>query len=584
MGEDIKGFFLNSTHITHKKYEAMRALCVEKIKVKDVAKRFGYSPFSINAMKRDFVNAIKNNQIDSRHFFVTRNPGRNPDADKAQLKVKIIQFRKRNYSILDIKSALQAEGNKVSHDYIDRVLSAEGFARLPKRTQIERKLQFSKIIKAPRSHSIDWDIDRGQLFHSERGIGVLPFLPLLSRLCVDQWIEFAEYPGTSELSSVQNVLSFIALKLAGHNRYSQDDLWAMDRGFGLFSGLNVLPKDGTLSSYSYRTDRHMNRKFLKAMFQQLKKLRLLGGQVNMDFTAIPHWGDASVLENNWSGKYGKRLKSVLSVLCQDPDTGIFCYSNAEVRHRNEAECVLEFVDFWKDGGRKPSCLIFDSKFTTYENLEKLDKDKIKFITLRRRSKKLLAELHKIPDEEWSNVKVEGPSRKHMRLKIHESEILLDKTTRYFRQIAVSGNGHEKEAFILTNDRKRTASQIIRQYGKRWNVEKGISEQIEFFHLNKLSSSIVVKVDFDLTMTIAAHNFYRVIAMDLAGFENETSGSLSSKFFDNGGQFKIENDSIIVEMKKKRHLQILMEAIKKYKNVKIPWLEKRKIKYRLWATS
>ncbi len=56
---------------------------------------------------------------------------------------------------------------------------------------------------------------------------------------------------------------------------------------------------------------------------------------------------------------------------------------------------------------------------------------------------------------------------------------------------------------------------------------------------------MVKVDFNLTMTIAAHNFYRVIAMELAGFENETSGSLSSKFFDNGGQFKIENGSNVI---------------------------------------
>ena len=167
--------------------------------------------------------------------------------------------------------------------------------------------------------------DSGQLFHSERGVGVLPFLPLLARLGVDQWIEAAGYPETSELSRVQNVLSFIALKLAGHNRYSQDDLWAMDRGFGLFSNLNVLPKDGTLSSYSYRTNRHMNRRFLTEMFRKLKKLKLLTGQINMDFTAIPHWGDSSVLENNWSGKYGRRLKSVLSLLCQDPDTGIFCY-------------------------------------------------------------------------------------------------------------------------------------------------------------------------------------------------------------------------------------------------------------------
>jgi len=32
----------------------------------------------------------------------------------------------------------------------------------------------------------------------------------------------------------------------------------------------------------------------------------------------PHWGDASVLENNWSGKRGKALKSVLALLCKIP--------------------------------------------------------------------------------------------------------------------------------------------------------------------------------------------------------------------------------------------------------------------------
>lgn len=387
MSKDIKKFFLTPTHVTHKKYEAMRALCVENIRAKDVAERFGYSLHTINAMKRDFINALGNNQIDSSHFFVTRLPGRNPDEDKASLRERIVELRKQNYSILDIKSVLHAEGKMVSHDYIDRLLVAEGFARLPKRTQIERKRASSKIIKAPRSQAIDWEMDSERVFHSERGIGVLPFIPLLARLGIDKWIEFASYPKTQELDRVQSVLSFIALKLSGHLRYSQDDLWAMDRGFGLFGGLNVLPKDSALSSYSYRTDRQMNRRFLRAMFRKLRRSGLLSGQVNMDFTAIPHWGDASVLENNWSGRYGKRIKSVLAALCQDPDTGIFCYSDAEIRHHNQPDCVLEFVDFWKQVGRKPSCLIFDSKFTTYQNLEKLDKDKIKFITLRRRSKK-----------------------------------------------------------------------------------------------------------------------------------------------------------------------------------------------------
>jgi peptide subunit release factor 1 (eRF1) len=105
----------------------------------------------------------------------------------------------------------------------------------------------------------------------------------------------------------------------------------------------------------------------------------------------------------------------------------------------------------------------------------------------------------IPKKKWKKVAVEGPSRKHERLMVHESEITLDKTKTSFRQIIVSGNGHEKEAFIITNYRERTTSQVVRQYGKCWNVEKGIAEQIEFFHLNSQSSSIVVKVDFDLTM-------------------------------------------------------------------------------------
>jgi len=582
--DNFKEFFLNPIHVTHKRYEALRAICVEGLKAREVAKRFGYSVHSINALKRSFLKAINSRAIDATHFFVTHNPGRHQDTHKAKARERIIQLRKHNHSILDIEGVLQTEGYRISHDYIHRILREEGFIRLPRRTQIERKRASSKTIRAPKSRSINWEEDLGKTFHSERGIGILPYLPLLSWLGVDQWIEQASYPETSELNRLQSVLSFIALKLSGHNRYSQDDLWAMDRGFGLFSELNVLPKDGTLSSYSYRTNRRMNRKFLTAMFHRLKGLGLLSGIVNMDFTAIPHWGDASILENNWSGKRGKALKSVLAALCQDPDTGIFCYSDAEIKHRRQPECILQFVDFWKQGGDDPACLIFDSKFTTYQNLERLDRDHIKFITIRRRSKGLLSSLKGLSKEDWQEIRVEGPGRKYEKVKVNESEITLPKTDLSLRQIIISDHGRERETFIITNDREPSASQIIRQYGRRWNVEKGISEQIEFFHLNSLSSSIVVKVDFDLTMTIAAHNFYRIMAQKLTGFERESSISLNSKFFAGGGQFTIDKDTVTIEMKKRRHLPILMDALEAYQETPIPWLNNRKLVFKLWATS
>ena len=497
----------------------------------------------------------------------------------------MIKLRKQNHSILDIKSIFHTKGQNISHGQIHNILKGDGFSKLPKRTIIERLQAKTQDFKAPQSGAINWTNDNGKTFHSERGIGVLAFLPFIAELKLDQWINEARYPETTIITRLQSILSFLIIKLSGHTRYHHDDLWAMDRAAGLAANLNVLPKTTTLSSYASRVTRDMNRRFLTAMMSELNQQGLCSGNINMDFTAIPHWGDDSVLENNWSGKRNKGLKSVLAALCQDSDTGIFCYSNAEMNNETEADCVLEFVDFWKEQNTKISCLIFDSKFTVYENLQKLDQDGVKFITLRRRGTKILKETAKIPEEEWQHVLVDGDSRKRKKLRVHESKVKLNKNiTSVFRQIIVTGNGHEKPSYFITNDHESSLAKIIRQYGKRWNVEKGISEQIEFFHLNSLSSSIVVKVDFDLTMTVAAHNIYRFVAQKLSGFEKETSTSLSNKFFANGGQMKIEEDQIEIEFKKKRHLPVLMEALEPFTKKPIPWLGNRALNFSIAATS
>ena len=116
------------------------------------------------------------------------------------------------------------------------------------------------------------------------------------------------------------------------------------------------------------------------------------------------------------------------------------------------------------------------------------------------------------------------------------------------------------------------------------MEKGISEQIEFFHLNKLSSSIVVKVDFDLTLTITAHNLYRATALMLAGHEWETSKSLNAKFFANGGAFEVMDDRIRVYLKKKRHLPLLMATLNDIGPTHIPWLDNRLLVFEPWTVS
>jgi hypothetical protein len=88
----------------------------------------------------------------------------------------------------------------------------------------------------------------------------------------------------------------------------------------------------------------MNISFLESLQTVWEEHGLLSDTVNLDFTAIPYWGDDDHLENNWSGKRNKALSSIQAVLAQDPESGILCYGDTTIRHLWEKNVVLEFLD------------------------------------------------------------------------------------------------------------------------------------------------------------------------------------------------------------------------------------------------
>lgn len=140
-----------------------------------------------------------------------------------------------------------------------------------------------------------------------------------------------------------------------------------------------------------------------------------------------------------------------------------------------------------------------------------------------------------------------------------------------RQITITGGGKIKPAIIITNDTDLQVEQIIRKYARRWMVEKTISEQIDFFHLNLVSSSMVVKVDFDLTMSILAHNLYRLLANELGRYSHATAQTLYDKFILNGADIKIGEKGIKVLLKKKRQLPLILETMQGFNKQKYPVL-------------
>ena len=582
---NITEYFANPINPCHRQYLALRAFFFENMSATEVSLKFGYTINAVYSLVRDFKEKFKENKEDDP-FFKSYKPGRKEIDSDGSITQLIISLRKKYVSVPEIKSTLDAQNIDVSERYITTISQKEGFARLPRRNKEFRNKTISQIkdsVTAQKTQKLSFE---PEAFSSQLA-GVICFLPYLKLYGLDKVIENSKYPKTQSLSRLSSILCFLSLKLSDIRRYSCDDIWCMDRGMGLFAGLNVLPKTAWFSSYSSSITRDINIDFLKSLCAIWKEKGLLSDTMNLDFTSIPYWGDDDHLENNWSGKRNKTISSMLAVLAQDPDSGIICYGDTTVRHKNQNDVILEFMDFYKDdkkANENLKYLVFDSKTTTYKNLSNLNKQNIKFVTIRRRGKNLVEKIDKIPQSNWQKFEIERANGRSRTVKAFEETSKVKDYDGLLRQIYITDNGKIKPAIIITNDFLMPLKDLIRKYSKRWLVEKGISEQIHFFHLNHNSSGIVIKVDFDFTMTILAHNVYRLFAKDLEGYSHCEDQRIFEKFILNAGEIEIYDNSIEIKLKKKRNLPLLMEKMNAFEDKRIPWLCNKELKFLASSTT
>jgi hypothetical protein len=572
---DIVSFFRNPKNIAHKQYEALRMYFIDNATAAEVAIKFGYKLRGFTTIVSNFREQLKNGS-NSEIFFAEKKRGRKKTLPIVNAKDIIISLRKNNHSVAEIKTILDSKGFKMCERTVNNILKEEGFPKLPRRSKKNKKQLQTPQIPAEKSVIIKFkDSDE---FNSESA-GMLCLLPYIEKYGIREIIEKSDFPSTSQINRLSSILSFVALKSSNVRRYTADDIWCMDRGEGLFAGLNVLPKAAWFSSYSHRITSEMNRKFLHQLNKKWTSEGLISDTTNLDFTTIPYWGDGEHLENNWSGKRGKALPSILAVLAHDPDSGVIDYGNANVLHKNESAVVLEFLDFYRSSSSKNDnlrYLVFDSKFTNYQNLSILNSKGIKFVTIRRRGKNIVDRIDNMPKSSWKKIRVEASANKKRSLNILDEIIELNGYDGKIRQVCITGHGKIKPALIITNDFDISTDSLLRKYAKRWLIEKEISEQISFFHLNNVSSSMVIKVDFDLTMSILTHNLFRLFNRDLNRYEYLSDQTLYEKFLFNRADISFDNNIINVNYKKKRNLPLLIETMNQYKNISYPWLKNKNI--------
>ena len=575
-------YFNSKVNPLHKQFLALHMFYSEGASAEQVASRYGYTLSTVYSLIRDFKRKLNDGECDP--FFKELKRGRPKIDQGGDVKRLIITYRKKYLSVPEIKSLLNAQGIKVSEKFIYSILSEDGFARLPRRENAVRSNIGDegvplRALTAERCEVIGFEPDE----FTTQTAGILLFLPIIRSYGIDDIINQSDYPETSVVSRLSSILSFLALKLSNVERYSMDDAWCMDRGTGLFAGLNVLPKAAWFSSYSNGITRDMNLAFLRNMQMLWDKEELLSDTVNLDLTAIPYWGDGDPFENNWSGKRTKALASIQAILAQDPDSGILCYSDTTIRHRNEYDVILEFLDFYHQGTAmtgKLKYLVFDSRFTTYQNLDKINKKGLKFVTIQRRSKNLESKIASVPKSRWKTVRVLRDNGKGRNVTVCDDSTSLRGYDGKVRQLFIAPTGKTKPAIIITNDTDISTENMVRKYSRRWLVEKEISEQIHFFHLNRNSSGIVVKVDFDLVMTLFAHNLYRLFSINIDGYSHCDAKTIFNKFILNAGEVAISETEVLVKLKKKRTLPLVLQQLADSSTDEFdyPWLHGKRLRF------
>ena len=542
-------FFLHPVHEWQRRYEALRASFVDRLPAKVVAERFGYSAAYMNLLRHLFAHE----KIDFSEP-VPEGKTRRHRIDAAT-RAKICNWREHRLSAGEITELLSEEGVEVSVRTIERVLAEEGYPRLPRRT----RLKLGVTVKGAQVPAAAQRIRIGDVsqrpFDSEAA-GVFLFAPFIEKLNLVKVVQEAGLPGTKAIPALSYFLSFLALKLLGTERYAHISEHAFDPGPGLFAQLNVLPKCTAISTYSYGLDGVHLLRLQQSFVKQAVKLRLYEGSIiNLDFHTIPHFGEESVLEDHWAGARNKRMKGALTLFAQDAASKLILYTAADIKREEADDQVISFLSFWKkvQRGIKPT-FVFDSKFTTYPKLSALNQQGIRFITLRRRGKNMLDGIEAL--ESWKRIHIPHAKRKYPNPLVHESFITLPDYEGDLRQVIVRGNGHEKPAFLISNDFDTPSELLVGNYARRWRVENVISEAVKFFNLNALSSPILVKVHFDVIMTMIADTLYTMLAHKLRGFESCDAAKIHRLFVKGKGKVTLKDNKITVIFPRKAHNPIL----------------------------
>ncbi len=557
-------FFARPESIPMRRYEALRACEHEGASIEEAAEIGGYTPESF----RNLLTSFRKNR--SAHFFwpesvKVSSTDRPPNPRPARI---LALRREENRSIQEIQAILKQEGIPASLGYIQKIFKQHRIPRLVRRSADERS---PRVIPADRTK-----LDLRERTFSTDFAGLFLFSVDLAQMDLKNMLDQVKMPGTKRVPAVCALLSLLALKLYGTGHPSQVMAESLDEGLALFTGLNAIPRCITLTEYSILADSAFAGPLMHRWGHAAANIGNVvgrGNSIDLDFHTIPCHGDQALVEKHFVSNRSRRQRGILTVLARDADSNVFCYADPAVRKETRNDAVLAFVRDWEARtGTVPKELVFDSRFTVYANLAALNQMGIPFITLRRRHTSLIQRIHSLDKSAWTNVRLDNIGRRYRTPGVVDEIIHLRDYPHPIRQLLIRNLGHDRPMVLITNQMKSDPGELIDRYARRMVRENIISDAINFFHINALSSVVPMRTNVDVQLTVMASVLYRLLGTRVGkSYADAGERTIFRDLVKRPGKVTITKDEIVVQFRARANDNYLIAAGYPELRQKIPWL-------------
>src|SRR6185437_8133010 len=178
----------------------------------------------------------------------------------------------------------------------------------------------------------------------------------------------------------------------------------------------------------------------------------------------------------------------------------------------------------------------------------------------RRTRPMLGRIRSLPASAWRRITLPFLTRTFRTPRVLDERVPLLGYDGRVRQIIVIDLGHEEPTILLTNNLRTSCPKLVTRYAQRMLIENGISEAVQFFHLDALSSMIGMKVDFDLQITLMASALYRLLANRIGRqYQQATAKKIFRNLLDVSATVEVLEHEVVVTLDKRTHNPFLVAS-------------------------